>query len=622
MKEYPTQFTERNELNLRHGIKSSLGEIKELFSLTFALYLASNKIATSSYSKEVNQPNTKIEINDQLFNKLELFFGNLVTNTGSFKSKINENPLFKAQMEPLQVTLELFWKLCKVDFIQNYPSSHERTGGKRFDKKITFSSNAILLENLLIENDGSISQNLKDVLFNWIMQTANFIPNPILLNKIQTILTVFSEETQFKIRKNDNSELFFQQEGIYSQIANNNTVEDKDNVEPVGPFRILKSFVKSDLHKFLKEDGNNGFNIKNPANIAELTEYSTMVNTTLNLIPKRTIIYEETVLENANIENNYQPSQHQVIFYGSPGTGKSREVENRTKDKNRTRTTFHPETDYHSFVGSYKPVMSDEKIKYEFIPQAFTNAYCNAWLNPDKPYYLIIEEINRGNCAQIFGDIFQCLDRDENGQSKYDIHCDKDLALYLKETFTKAENQDAVEKYKEIIKSEKFDKIILPQNLYIYATMNTSDQSLFPMDSAFKRRWDWEFITINYADANSLSIIIDDSTTYNWGTFITAINPKIKELTGSEDKQLGNRFVSPSDGKITFEQFRSKVLFYLWSEVYKDEVGSQNSIFKYNVAENDPKEFQFGELFANTAEGKTPQELIIAFMAFNGIVND
>lgn len=305
---------------------------------------------------------------------------------------------------------------------------------------------------------------------------------------------------------------------------------------------------------------------------------------------------ENSAADNFNSET---PLAHQIIFYGSPGTGKSREVERITNGYNRTRTTFHPETDYHSFVGSYKPVMDGINIKYEFVPQAFTKAYCNAWLNPEQPHFLIIEEINRGNCAQIFGDLFQCLDRDETGKSKYEIDCDKDLADYLKIEF---EGKDIVT-----------DKIILPNNLYILATMNTSDQSLFPMDSAFKRRWDWEFVPINYDDANSLNIVIGDST-YNWGKFIENINPKIKELTGSEDKQLGNRFVNPKDGNITFDQFRSKVLFYLWSEVYKDEFGTQSSIFKYELEENNPIDFQFGELYNDNAT-----DIIIAFLKFNGL---
>lgn len=331
-------------------------------------------------------------------------------------------------------------------------------------------------------------------------------------------------------------------------------------------------------------------------------------------------IWKGLIDENEPSEKKIYPSfstldnsSYQIIFYGSPGTGKSREIEMRTNGHNRTRTTFHPETDYHSFVGSYKPVMDGVNIKYEFVPQAFTKAYCNAWLNPEQPYFLIIEEINRGNCAQIFGDLFQCLDRDGNGFSKYEINCDKDLANYLKSVFESSANTEAVESYKAIIQTEDFDKIILPNNLYILATMNTSDQSLFPMDSAFKRRWDWEFVPINYDDANSLNIVIGDST-YNWGKFIENINPKIKELTGSEDKQLGNRFVNPKDRKITFDQFRSKILFYLWSEVYKDEFGTQSSIFKYELEENNPIDFQFGELYNGNET-----DIVKAFLKFNGL---
>ncbi len=326
--------------------------------------------------------------------------------------------------------------------------------------------------------------------------------------------------------------------------------------------------------------------------------------------------FEEVIV--TSIGSTLQKERN-TIFYGSPGTGKSREVNNSTNGSKRTRITFHPETDYHSFVGSYKPVMEGANIKYDFVPQAFTKAYCNAWLNPNEPYFLIIEELNRGNCAQIFGDIFQCLDRDSSGQSEYGIDCDKDLAKYLKDKFEKDASPEILENYKNIIESEDFDKIILPSNLYIYATMNTSDQSLFPMDSAFKRRWDMKFVPVDYEDANKLEIVVDKDTIYNWGNFISIINPRIKELTGSEDKQLGNRFINPSDGKITFEQFRSKVLFYLWSEIYKDEVGSLNSIFKYRILEEDPIEFQFGELFEENEGTISQVDLFKGFMHFNGI---
>lgn len=614
MKTYPSSYKERSEINLRHGIKSSLGEIKELFALVYVFYLSANRNSTIAFSKEIDLPNTHIEIDEDLFAKMKNFFGQLVTDESKLRDAVNNNPLFKSQIESLQVTLELFWKFGKVAFVNN-PSENtrERTGGKRFEKTIEFSTNVILLDSALTENDNSISPALKELLYNWILKTPNYSPNVGLFRKIQTVLTAFSEETQFKIRKDDNSELYFQQEGIYDELIAGNTVNDKDSVEPVGPFRILKSFVKSGLHRFIKEDGNNGFSINDFTEVGELQNYNKAVETSLNLIPKRTVIYQEDDNNQSEEAESPQSTPHQIIYFGSPGTGKSRAIDIKTKGYNRVRTTFHPETDYHSFVGSYKPVMDEEAIRYDFVPQAFTKAYCNAWLNPEQPYFLIIEEINRGNCAQIFGDIFQCLDRDDNGFSKYEIDCDKDLANYIKSVFEASDNVEAAENYKEFIQTEDFDKIILPNNLYILATMNTSDQSLFPMDSAFKRRWDWEYVPINYVDATSLSIVIGDSI-FNWGNFIQNINPKIKELTGSEDKQLGNRFVNPKDGIITFDQFKSKVMFYLWSEIYKDEFGTQSSIFKYEKEENNPIDFQFGELYDDNAT-----DIVLSFMKFNGI---
>lgn len=412
-------------------------------------------------------------------------------------------------------------------------------------------------------------------------------------------------------------------------------IGDPKKENPRGLFYLSNSMHHDFLHDCYTEEtkgilSSNPFEVlyekkSNYDIIKSINEILSIGNNNLNYLKVMKSL-EEGCIEaikvlgwNENVFFNSNKNSHNVIFYGSPGTGKSREVNNSTSGFKRTRITFHPETDYYSFVGSYKPVMDGINIKYEFIPQAFTKAYCNAWLNPNEPYFLIIEELNRGNCAQIFGDIFQCLDRDSSGQSEYGIDCDNDLAKYLKEKFEKDATPEVLEIYKEAIGSEDFDKLILPSNLYIYATMNTSDQSLFPMDSAFKRRWDMKFVPVDYEDANGLVIFVDEDTIYNWGNFISNINPKIKELTGSEDKQLGNRFINPSDGKITFEQFRSKVLFYLWSEIYKDEVGSLNSIFKYQILDEDPIEFQFGELFEEREDKISQLELFKGFMHFNGI---
>lgn len=291
----------------------------------------------------------------------------------------------------------------------------------------------------------------------------------------------------------------------------------------------------------------------------------------------------------------------QTIYYGTPGSGKSHKVKGIVKDVDEDfvfRTTFHPDSDYASFVGCYKPVMKNDVIKYQFTPQTFTKAYVAAWNNPEQQIYLIIEEINRGNCAQIFGDLFQLLDR-ENGVSEYPIDADNDLKDYLEQELGAGH---------EGIKN---GKLKLPSNLNILATMNTSDQSLFPMDSAFKRRWAWECVPVDYtnSDSGKFTIKIGDSE-YKWHDFLLKANNKIKDLTFSEDKQMGNFFISSNVDK---RQFIDKVMFYLWNDICKDEYGS-GSFFRRYIDDNNPEsEFSFNDLFGE--ENKT-ETILNDFMKY------
>ena len=307
----------------------------------------------------------------------------------------------------------------------------------------------------------------------------------------------------------------------------------------------------------------------------------------------------------------------QQIYYGAPGTGKSYKINEITKStKNFTRTTFHPDSDYSTFVGCYKPTMEptgtivggkeQTKISYSYVAQAFLQAYTAAWKNTNEPYYLIIEEINRGNCAQIFGDLFQLLDRDENGMSPYGITPDKDIANYLKKEFAEIEIENADIK--------NGNTMILPSNLYILATMNTSDQSLFPIDSAFKRRWDWEYVPIE--DAGKKHYIKVGNKKYDWWTFIDTINNSIDHITGSEDKKIGYWFVKPqnNDREITAKQFVGKVLFYLWNDVYKDYFDMSQCIFKIKNEDGTDEKKPFTYFFGNEADKR-----IQAFMAYNKI---
>ena len=371
----------------------------------------------------------------------------------------------------------------------------------------------------------------------------------------------------------------------------------------------------------------------------------------------------KSLLPASDDENEYLPNGDlrflQKIFYGAPGTGKSHSIKKDTASAERKgnvfRTTFHPDSDYATFVGCYKPAMepkepiynvaelinkltivknsgvsypchkfgakyweslrklsaneikdivkacdipesmvvevqkgvaigeefgnkaSLKQIVYNFVPQAFTNAYIRAW-QTEEPVFLVIEEINRGNCAQVFGDLFQLLDRNERGFSKYPIIPDTDLGNYIRE---KLQSERRFDVDSEIVDGTLME---LPSNLYIWASMNTSDQSLFPIDSAFKRRWDWEYVPIENHPDMDYKIKVNGAT-YDWWDFVSAINKEVFDLTHSEDKQLGYFFVRPQNGIVDTNMLVNKVYFYLWNDVFKDYDIDGQSAFKKSETE-------------------------------------
>lgn len=386
-----------------------------------------------------------------------------------------------------------------------------------------------------------------------------------------------------------------------------------------------------------------------------------------------------------SFDKNYQPIKReysfQQIYYGAPGTGKSHIINEQVRNESVIRTTFHPDSDYSTFVGCYKPTMkegkgeiisitelkkklfdlklkgeaypcqrfgalywnslvslsgkdikdivtdcgftenfnveiakgisvgkemsanTEDRIVYEFVEQAFLQAYIQAWKFYDKKneeikkQFLVIEEINRGNCAQIFGDLFQLLDRNMWGFSDYPIQADNDMRKHLAKAFNgleiSQENKDRINACykcgKDYVQQVLDGKILLlPENLYIWATMNTSDQSLFPIDSAFKRRWNWKFIKIKEGkddEGNKLdwkiNIKLDGENNLSWWEFIKKINEIIASMTLSADKQLGYFFCKGKDGVIDEETLVSKVIFYLWNDVFKDYGFEDTTLFRY-----------------------------------------
>ncbi len=397
---------------------------------------------------------------------------------------------------------------------------------------------------------------------------------------------------------------------------------------------IITLESNDDFNKYNKKGGN---------------QYSNALHFYLRFLKAKEFFSSKDESDNVAKET-LRPSLQQ-IFYGAPGTGKSHTIKEQTRGEDVVRTTFHPDSDYSTFVGAYKPTtktvpvttvigtkavpvegadgkpMTEDKIVYEFVSQAFLQAYIEAWQKFNqlgageeaKKEYLIIEEINRGNCAQIFGDLFQLLDRGAHGFSEYPIKADADMQKQLHKAFAGVTipQEDEINKHfdEEDIVSQVLngEVLLLPSNLYIWATMNTSDQSLFPIDSAFKRRWDWNYVPIS--DAGERWAIDVNGAKYDWWQFLVAINSRIYDATYSEDKKLGYFFCKAENGIISAEKFVSKVVFYLWNDVFKD-CEFVDAIFN----DEDGGKLSFDKFYTSEAKNsKVVEEKVALFLKNLGV---
>lgn len=308
-------------------------------------------------------------------------------------------------------------------------------------------------------------------------------------------------------------------------------------------------------------------------------------NTDMTFISKENFCFND--LENINLTKNINKPR-QRIFFGAPGTGKSYLLNEDAKKyfgNNYERVTFHPNYMYGNFIGTFKPFpikLEDGKetktIMYKYIPGVLLRLLIKAIKNPATNYLLIIEEINRANTAAVFGDFFQLLDRNGNGESEYGIAVSEDLKLYLEEKFDKNNLTENEKRYL----GEKLDKITLPPNFYIWATMNSADQGVMPLDTAFKRRWEFEYTGIddayNKSKDESGKSEFDDykfrangKELSNWNDFRIKINEILSKCHVSEDKLIGPYFISKSIlaskdiDKIT-NAIKNKVLMYLYED--------------------------------------------------------
>lgn len=377
----------------------------------------------------------------------------------------------------------------------------------------------------------------------------------------------------------------------------------------------------------------------NLSGLTSIDKYEYGYNSTLVMMAKMVLGFVKVIGNDApsKTPTKYISGKLQQIYYGAPGTGKSHIINEQVCNESVIRTTFHPDSDYSTFVGCYKPTtktvkmrnligqiieddngepLTEDRIVYEFVEQAFLQAYIKVWkfygnTNEEvKKQFLVIEEINRGNCAQIFGDLFQLLDRNMWGFSDYPIKADNDMRKQLAKAFSLLEiSQERKDRINACYKGGKDivqqvlsgEILLLPDNFYIWATMNTSDQSLFPIDSAFKRRWDWQYMPIAKGRENGKDMnwrIVANDNEYDWWSFLEKINEQIGSTTNSEDKKLGFFFCKAVNGKISAETFVGKVIFYLWNDVFKD-FGFDNAIFN----DEDGSTLSFDKFYA-TENGK------------------
>lgn len=250
-----------------------------------------------------------------------------------------------------------------------------------------------------------------------------------------------------------------------------------------------------------------------------------------------------------------------MLLYGVPGVGKSHEIQTKYCDdpERMERVVFHPDYTYSDFVGQILPKVENGKLKYEFTAGPFTTLLAKAWNNPGKEYYLVIEEINRGNAPAIFGEIFQLLDRKTEDSHRYDP------SEYGESEYSITNSDIATAVF-----GDPEEKIRIPSNMWILATMNTADQNVFTLDTAFQRRWKLHHMKNDVMSAGHSKAKIEGSE-IEWGTFASVINEMVTdyslEMMSSEDKRLGAYFVKKNE--LSEEEFPEKVLKYLWDDAFK-----------------------------------------------------
>lgn len=679
-------------IDLKLGIKSSLPSVKPTLALLFLMWHEMGRPSELEYATA--QGNTivlRTDIEETLYQRLHEISDGVTLE--QFRDKVNNNLMFKAQLEALLVAFELVWKVAKIRFSDGRPNSAERTGGSRFPKKVWFTLNMDLLDAVC----GDDADYIK-IFFSWLGFDLN-ADNEKESNIIR-FLTIISESAYYKLIDNE-ANVVFNLESVYKAVlSHTDAVDISGDKEAKGSLRILKSALAENLisnisvhnnavtaidadalrhyadrvavfHQlepkvylttpiteptidfdalrrewmdqdnqefilscldFMKAHGlftdKSLETLQDKEQCAVLFRHNSLNGILLRVNPNQpddeqrkdtngnTRYYSEKYMIAENgyfVSSEWRPDRADArkplidwifalmqeikfstgyqsefprnrILFGAPGTGKSFTL-NREKDLlladggEYERVTFHPDYSYANFVGTYKPVPckdSDDKdaITYSYVPGPFMRTYVKALQNSKtdtpKPFLLVIEEINRANVAAVFGDVFQLLDRGDDEVSEYPIQASEDIKKYLA-----GELGGSPDDYSEIR---------LPDNMFIWATMNSADQGVFPMDTAFKRRWDFTYLGIDDSEAGIVGkkVVLgqgDYRRIVEWNALRKAINNELLTYKVNEDKLMGPYFISKKnlpegemiDPAVFTRIFKNKVIMYLFDDAAKQK---------------------------------------------------
>lgn len=679
-------------IDLKLGIKSSLPSVKPTLALLFLMWHEMGRPSELEYATA--QGNTivlRTDIEETLYQRLHEISDGVTLE--QFRDKVNNNLMFKAQLEALLVAFELVWKVAKIRFSDGRPNSAERTGGSRFPKKVWFTLNMDLLDTVC----GDDADYIK-IFFSWLGFDLN-ADNEKESNIIR-FLTIISESAYYKLIDNE-ANVVFNLESVYKAVlSHTDAVDISGDKEAKGSLRILKSALAENLisnisvhnnavtaidadalrlyadrvavfHQlepkvylttpiteptidfdalrrewmdqdnqefilscldFMKAHGlftdKSLETLQDKEQCAVLFRHNSLNGILLRVNPNQpddeqrkdtngnTRYYSEKYMIAENgyfVSSEWRPDRADArkplidwifalmqeikfstgyqsefprnrILFGAPGTGKSFTL-NREKDLlladggEYERVTFHPDYSYANFVGTYKPVPckdSDDKdaITYSYVPGPFMRTYVKALQNSKtdtpKPFLLVIEEINRANVAAVFGDVFQLLDRGDDEVSEYPIQASEDIKKYLAGEL--GGNPD------------DYSEIRLPDNMFIWATMNSADQGVFPMDTAFKRRWDFTYLGIDDSEAGIVGkkVVLgqgDYRRIVEWNALRKAINNELLTYKVNEDKLMGPYFISKKnlpegemiDPAVFTRIFKNKVIMYLFDDAAKQK---------------------------------------------------